>query len=289
MKNLSLPPDLSAYLQSKYNITDAVIVKGGSINEAAKIYSKTGTYFIKWNEFFIPDFFESEVKNLQLIKQQQVFSTPEIVEVGYTEDTAFLMLDYIESSRPSYTSMRQFGEKLAQFHSIKQAHFGLNFNNYCGLIFQTNVVTKNWTDFFVEYRLRPLVNRAFNQQLLYLSEVEIFVKLFEKFSDYFPKENPALLHGDLWSGNFITTQNQDVTLIDPACYFGHRELDLAMTSLFGGFDRTFYEAYEANYPLVAGWKDRVALWNIYPLLIHLILFGDGYRPQLVHNLSRIAA
>lgn len=289
MKNLSLPPALSYYLQSKYGIIDALMVKGGSINEAAKIYSKTDTFFIKWNEFFIPDFFESEVQNLELIKKQQVFNTPHIIEAGYTEDTAFLIMDYIPSSPSTYTSMRQFGEKLAQFHSIKQPHFGLNFNNYCGLVYQINVVSKNWTDFFVEYRLRPLVNRAFNQQLLSLSEVEIFVKLFEKLSNYFPEENPALLHGDLWSGNFITTQAQDVILIDPACYCGHREVDLAMTSLFGGFDRHFYEAYEANYPLVAGWKERSALWNIYPLLIHLILFGDGYRPQLVHNLSRIAA
>jgi fructosamine-3-kinase len=284
-----IPQALWSYLQSKYKATDARIVKGGSINEAAKIITDSQSFFIKWNQDFIPGFFESEVSNLELISKTSTVKTPDIVEYGMTEDAAFLIMEYLQPGFHTYQSMQKLGEQLAQMHMQKSGFIGLDYNNYCGLLPQYNARSNSWEDFFLEYRLKPLVNKAFSQNLLTLDEVARFVKLFTLFPNLFPVEQTCLLHGDLWSGNFIITENQQPYLIDPACYHGHREVDIAMTLLFGGFDKAFYDAYTANYPLEEGWKERSALWNLYPLLVHLILFGGSYRKQLVDQLTAIAA
>jgi fructosamine-3-kinase len=284
-----IPQALWSYLQSKYKATDARIVKGGSINEAAKIITPNQNFFIKWNQDFIPGFFESEVSNLELIAKTNTVKTPDIIEFGMTDDASFLAMEYIQLGFHTYQSMQKLGEQLAQMHLQKSSFVGLDYHNYCGLLPQYNARSNSWADFFVEYRIKPLVNKAFSQNLLTLDEVARFVKLFTLFPNLFPNESPCLLHGDLWSGNFLITDNQEPYLIDPASYYGHREVDIAMTLLFGGFDKAFYDAYHSNYPLEDGWKERSALWNLYPLLVHLILFGGSYRKQLVDQLTAIAA
>jgi protein-ribulosamine 3-kinase len=284
-----LPSELRSYLHSKYTILDACMVKGGSINEAVKLTTKSGVFFLKWNELFIPSFFEAEAKNLSLIESTRSIKTPTVVEFGDTGDAAFLLLEYIHSGAQSFKSMQLLGEQLAQFHLAKNTACGLNYPNYCGLVLQENTPTSSWTDFFVEYRLRPLVNQAFSRKLISLEEVSLFIKLFAALPQLFPDEAPSLLHGDLWNGNFLIDTNQTPYLIDPACYFGHREMDISMTLLFGGFDKTFYDAYQATYPLEKGWRDRMVLWNLYPLLVHLILFGDPYQQQIKAHLDAIAA
>ena len=284
-----IPQELWSYLQNKYKAVDARIVKGGSINETAKIITPTQIFFIKWNQDFIPGFFESEVNNLELVAATNTAKTPQLIEFGLTEDSSFLMLEYLQPGFHTYQSMQTLGEQLAQMHKQKSDFSGLHYHNYCGLLPQYNARSSSWADFFIEYRLKPLVNKAFSQNLLSLDEVERFVKLFTVFPSLFPQEQSCLLHGDLWNGNFMITESQIPYLLDPACYYGHREVDIAMTMLFGGFDKAFYDAYTANYPLEEGWKERSALWNLYPLLVHLILFGSSYRQQLVAQLSAIAA
>jgi fructosamine-3-kinase len=118
------------------------------------------------------------------------------------------------------------------------------------------------------------------------SELSQFERLYHKLPGLFPKEKPRLVHGDLWSGNYLIDQDSNPVLIDPAAYFGHREVDIAMTRLFGGFDEAFYKSYNEVFPLETGWKDRIDLYNLYPLLIHVNLFGSGYVQQVKRIIAK---
>jgi len=121
-----------------------------------------------------------------------------------------------------------------------------------------------------------LVMQLFNSNAFSKKDVTAAEKLCEKLNEVLPLEPPALLHGDLWSGNFMVTANGYAAIFDPAVYYGHREMDIGMTKLFGGFDQPFYDAYEEVYPLEKGWKQRLQLAQLYPILVHAILFGGHY-------------
>jgi len=136
----------------------------------------------------------------------------------------------------------------------------------------------------VEERLRKQVSIA----VKYFSSTELntFEQLYVRLDELLPEEPPALLHGDLWSGNYMITQDGNACLIDPAAYYGHREVDIAMTTLFGGFDETFYTSYIEEYPLEKGWAQRLHIFNLYPLLIHLNLFGSGYLGSILSTIRK---
>ncbi|HYE56422.1 MAG TPA: fructosamine kinase family protein, partial [Chitinophagaceae bacterium] len=144
----------------------------------------------------------------------------------------------------------------------------------------------NWCDFFREKRLQPQIDLAKRQELLSAQLLSSFEKLYKKLPDIFPTEAMSLLHGDLWSGNFLCGEAATPVLIDPAVYYGHRSMDLAMTTLFGGFDQRFYEAYAHWYPLPANYAEQWEVCNLYPLLIHLNLFGQGYLSSIAAALRR---
>lgn len=139
-----------------------------------------------------------------------------------------------------------------------------------------NIPTENWPDFINHYRLQPLAQMAFDQHLLSPADLTAIDRLVQQLPRIFPEEPPALIHGDLWSGNFMTDSKGEAVMYDPAVYYGHREMDLGMTRLFGGFDAEFYDAYNETYPLVSGWEQRLEIANLYPLLVHVNLFGMGY-------------
>lgn len=133
-----------------------------------------------------------------------------------------------------------------------------------------------WPEFYAEQRIMPLIRQAFDQRKCTQADVQLAEQFCKKLSALIPNESPALLHGDLWSGNRMFTANGEAAVYDPAVYFGHREMDIAMTLLFGGFDDYFYTIYNDVYPLQQGWRQRVAICQLYPLLVHLILFGGHY-------------
>lgn len=182
-------------------------------------------------------------------------------------------MNYLQES--SHEDWLVFAECLAKVHKTTNDDFGLNHDNYIGSIPQVNSKKETWADFFVECRLNPMLKRSVDLGLLNKNDIRSFERFYNEIGSLFPKEAPALLHGDLWSGNRFFSINGPV-LIDPAVYFGHRDMDIAMSKLFGGFPNEFYEQYNEFHPLAKGWMERVQFCNLYPLLVHTVLFGSSY-------------
>ncbi len=164
--------------------------------------------------------------------------------------------------------------------------FGLDHDNYMGSLPQQNTQSPVWTNFFIRCRLEPQVRLAVEKGLLETSALRHFERLYQALPAIFPEEAPSLLHGDLWSGNFLCDENSRPVLIDPAVYFGHRSMDLAMTTLFGGFEKSFYESYAYHFPFPANYRELWEICNLYPLLIHLNLFGESYRRKILYTIQR---
>ena len=174
-----------------------------------------------------------------------------------------------------------FGKALASLHKIKSNQFGLDHDNFIGLTPQSNTPSPDWVDFFKNQRLLFQFKLAKKNKLIDHDFETKFFYLIDKIDKIIgPKETtPSLVHGDLWSGNFIATLDDSPSIFDPAVYFGDREVDIAMTKLFGGFNSSFYQSYNESYPLSSGYEKRFDLYNLYHLLNHMNLFGLGYKTQ----------
>ena len=267
---------LSQTLEHPVEVLEARFLAGGDINTSAQVFSAEGLYFVKWNTADCEGMFESEARGLYLLRSTDALYIPAVIGHGHHLDKAYLILEYIDPVKPKADYWETFGQSLALLHSHTQPRFGLDFDNYIGSLPQSNVLTNNGVSFFVEQRLHPLAGQALYKGLLSRELYEQFQKLYQRLPDILPNERPALLHGDLWSGNVLVNEEGNVTLIDPAVYYGYREAELAFTMLFGGFDQRFYEAYRESFPLEDGFEERIPIYNLYPLLVHLNLFGTGY-------------
>jgi fructosamine-3-kinase len=254
---------------------------GGNINESYKVETEQGVFFLKRNEAVdLPHLFDREAQGLQLLRNVSTFKVPGVVLCGQYKNISYLLLDYIEKGLPKPFFWQQFGQALAKLHQHSNTQFGLDHNNYIGSLPQINTPKENWPDFFTSERLVPLVSAAHEKGKIDLNTVKAFEKLCFKLPEIFPVEAPALLHGDLWSGNYLCTINSEPCVFDPAVYYGHREMDIAMMQLFGGFHSDCLKAYQEIYPLESGWKQRVDICNLYPLLVHTMLFGGSYAKQV---------
>lgn len=253
------------------------LVGGGSINEAYRLKTNAGNYFIKVNSAKrFPQLFEKEARGLEVLFNTNSISVPKVVDFGEVDDVAFLLLPFIESRNQNANFWFQFGEQLANLHRNSNERFGFDHNNYIGSLEQINDYHPTWADFFREERLERQLKFARDHGRVDLEISHAFHRFYLQLDQLFPPEPPALLHGDLWSGNLITGNQGEPVVIDPAVYYGNREMDLAMSQLFGGFDHRFYEAYHNTYPLENGWKKRVDYCNLYPLMVHVNLFGGAY-------------
>ena len=264
-------------------------IGGGSINDTYHVLFNREPLFCKVNSATkFPHLFLSEKRGLQLLARQNIVNTPTVIDHFEADGYQFLLLQWVPEGERTERFWKKFGEQLAALHRVSHPHHGLNETNYMGSVPQQNTPNQLWCEFFAAERLSPLIKRCTEKGQLTKTQVVMFEKLQKKLSSIFEEEPPSLLHGDLWSGNFMCDADSEPVLIDPAVYFGHRSVDLAMTTLFGGFQKPFYEAYHFHFPLPANHPEQWAVCNLYPLLIHLYLFGRGYLPQIERTLKQFA-
>lgn len=250
---------------------------GGDINHALALETTCGRIFVKYNHAKrFPGMFGAEARGLSLLASSGTIQTPEVIGFGSDSELSFLCLHFIETGKRRSGFMPLFGEQLAELHQHSGDLFGLDHDNYLGSLPQSNTPSAVWTEFFILRRLQPMLIMARKNKLLSKEDESAFERLFGRLGQIMPAEKPSLLHGDLWGGNYLCGPAGTPVLIDPAVYYGHREADLSMTRLFGGFDEDFYQAYHAHFPLQPGWEQRVEIFNLYPLLVHVNLFGAGY-------------
>lgn len=254
-------------------------VGGGSIADSQKIKTSSGKeFFVKSYSQSKSNILKNEVNGLKEIQKSKTVKTPQII---YYDDD-ILILNFIKPGRKNKNFSELFGIQLAAMHRLKSDKFGFYENNYIGSNPQINLpLYSNWTDFYWENRLFYQFKLA--EKNNYINSD--FRKLFNQFESIYRKiiegteEKPSLIHGDLWGGNYLVDEFGDPVLIDPAVYYGHREAELGMTILFGGFDSDFYSSYNEAYPLSDGWKERLDIYKLYHIMNHLNLFGTGYLNQ----------
>jgi protein-ribulosamine 3-kinase len=285
-----IPEDVLGGVKEVLNVPDLSSIQeftfagGGCINQGGKLKTTIGSFFVKWNDDKkFPGMFEAEGKGLQLLYRQNAMRIPKVIGHGKNDGHQFLLLEFIEQKSRSKNFWEQLGQRLASLHQCSSDLFGLDHSNYIGSLRQYNHTNSNWINFFIEQRLEVQVNLAINNGAAPASWAKKFETLYVRLPSLIASEKPSLIHGDLWSGNLITDDKGEPCLIDPAIYFGNREADLAMTRLFGGFSGEFYSAYEEAFPLPPGAERRVDLYNLYPLLVHVNLFGGSY----VHSVENI--
>ncbi len=273
------------------SIRGASPVGGGCINHASRIELKDGRrYFLKWNHAPLPDLFEREAEGLSALASSDALRVPSSPIAG--SPPPFLVMEWIETGPSGSDFSERFGRAFARLHRDSTAErFGFPHDNYLGSTPQPNGWSNDWVEFFGQSRLGHQLRLARQAGLATRELLRLGDRLLDRLDRFLeePREPSCLLHGDLWGGNYLVGEGGEAVLIDPAAYYGRREADLAMTLLFGGFDRRFHAAYEESWPLEPGSRDRLEIYKLYHLLNHLNLFGRGYLGSCLEVLKRLVS
>ncbi len=253
-------------------------VHGGDINLAYCLYTSDAKYFLKVNDALLyPAMFEKEAQGLKVLAERLgIISVPQVLKHGLAGKEQYLLLDWIDGGKTRKDSMERFGSAMANMHQKGAPYFGWEENNYIGSLQQDNTIHDSWYSFYTQCRIMPLVQVLFYEGAFSTHDIAVADTFCRKISQRFPQEPPSLVHGDLWAGNFMITSSGDAAIFDPAVYYGHREMDIGITKLFGGFDQRFYDGYNSIYPLEKHWLERLPLTQLYPILVHAVLFGGLY-------------
>lgn len=281
-----LPEELIAGLR----ISDVMPVRGGDIAKAFRLDSPDGTYFLKTHPRPSKQMFEREARGLGALRATAPsdLGVPEVLAASERG----LVLEWIAEGHRTVDSEVMFGTGLARLHQVAQPFFGGlagDDSGYIGSVEVDLTPADSWPEFYVERRLRPLLRRAIDQRVISIDAATLFEAVSSRAEELCgPVEPPALVHGDLWGGNRLVDQSGKNWLIDPAAHYAHREVDIAMMLLFGGFGDEVFVGYNQVYPLAAGWRERVPWYQLPPLLVHAILFGGGYGASALGVLKRLA-
>lgn len=276
-----LPAAIRSHLTAHGIIVQHVAYcSGGDINEARRLDTADGPLFIKWNINPIAGMFSAEARGLARLAAADSVRVPQIIAVHEAEDNApaFLLLEWLESGPDTRATMLQLGEGLAMLHQQIATSHGLDHDNFIGSLPQYNQQSASWVTFYGQQRLRPQMEMARRDGKLSSKRAQRLEWLINHLERFVPDDaSPSLLHGDLWRGNVMTLGSGQPAIIDPALYYGHFEVEMAFTEIFGGFSAAFYDAYWANTHFDGkGYQQRRPLYQLYPLLVHLNLFGGSY-------------
>ena len=259
-------------------LTGSRSVGGGCINHALKISTTVGDFFLKWNASASADMFQKEAAGLtEMALSNSDLVIPKVIWSKENGDSqSLLLMEYL--SPPNNTSGfdERLGRGLAQMHRKTASAFGFYHSNYCGTTVQDNSWTSNWAEFYARRRIWNLVQQIKTTRGISFDDQKIYEKLVDRMPELLSHGTIAsLIHGDLWSGNYMYS-NRGPALIDPACYYADREMELGMMKLFGGFSAAVWNAYAEEFPLPEGWKQRIRLYQLYHVLNHYLLFGGSY-------------
>jgi len=264
-------------------------VGGGCISFTYQFDYSDKSYFIKYlSKEKFPKMYQAESWGLKLLDKVGAFDIPKVIIEDECAEFQFLVMEFIDQSPKKTGYWEELAYGMAQIHRESQPNFGLETDNFIGTLAQTNTFSESWTDFYFSQRLMPQLELALLSQKLPKDIIKNFEKLFLIYEDLVPKESPSLLHGDFWYENVLPNQFGAPTLIDPAVYFGHREMDLAMADLFGGFPPEFFEEYHHRFPLQDGYEQRRKIHQLYPLLVHVNLFGDSYAQRVINIMNQFS-
>lgn len=258
-------------------VADLRPVSGGDINEACEARLDDGRrVFVKTNRHADPRMFACEAEGLEWLREADALRVPQVLAVSAEGTPAFLVLELVERGPRAADFEARLGRGLATLHRAGAPGFGFASDNFIGSLPQSNRPHATWAEFYYHERLAPMLERAIRA-----GAPSSWRGLLDRLAARLPSvvgpaEPPARLHGDLWSGNVMSDAAGQPVIIDPAVYGGHREMDLAMLRLFGSPSRELFAAYEEVWPLAPEYEERVRLYQLYPLLVHVALFGGSY-------------
>lgn len=277
---------ISEHTGHQYKISKQREIGGGCINSAYQISNGETDWFVKTNKASLVDMFASEAEALNEMADSQTIKVPRALCYGRVESHSYLVLEYLSLSGTA--DMEKFAHQLADMHRISAPSFGWHRDNVIGATEQINHQSNNWIDFWrqqrLDFQLQLAQKNGCGRELVKQGE-----RLSDCLEEFFVGHEPqaSMLHGDLWSGNYAALNDKTPVIYDPAFYYGDRETDIAMTTLFGGFSQPFYQAYNEAWPLDKGYQQRIALYNVYHIINHFNLFGGGYEMQAVSMLQQL--
>lgn len=281
----TIAEDISRATGQPFEIQDRRSLAGGSINQALRLSDGDREYFIKTNRAAQYAMFEAEALGLREIAETQTIRVPKPICWGTANGSCYIVMEYLPLGNSNRDSWYRMGQDLAAMHRVTSDRgFGWQRDNTIGDTPQKNPWTEDWVEFFVEHRLRyqfQLANRRGN----FRRQDEVMAAVPSLLAGHTPE--PSLVHGDLWSGNASVTADGTPVILDPATYYGDREVDIAMSELFGRFPDAFYKGYNDTYPLEPGYETRKTLYNLYHIINHFNLFGGGYGSQAQSMMDRL--
>ena len=264
-------PDIEANLNLK--IFSTTPLSGGDINDVFLMETNNGRLVAKVNiASAFPGMFEAEKEGLDALRNTKIIKIPEVFSVGSNNDITYLLLEYIPQKTESENFWEDFGKKIALLHQHTNRKFGFNNSNYIGSLPQSNEWCTSAYEFYITQRLEPQFKMASENGYSFKN----LSPFYKKLEEIIPEESASLIHGDLWNGNYTIDNHGQACLIDPSVSYFHREMDIAMMHLFGGYSQVLFNIYNEIFPLQGEWKSRLDIWQLYYLLVHLNLFGSSY-------------
>lgn len=272
-------------------VLELAAVAGGCSHQAVRVRTTRGEWFAKWSERAPADLFPSEAAGLRALREAgSSLAIPEVLRARPREGArpGFIVMEYLAPRAAGGADEAALGRGLAEIHARPRAGFGFEVTTYCGPTAQENRPLAPWTAFYGERRLRPLALRLEAEGRIEPDERRRLERLVDRLAELLPHSpGPALVHGDLWSGNALHSV-RGPALVDPACAACDREMEFGITTLFGGFGPRFFDAYDEALPLPAGWRERNPLYQLYHLLNHHLIFGGHYGQQAMALARRYA-